>query len=412
MSSQAERAARRVALGILERLRAGQLTVVEGASVLALGSGSPRAVVHVRSAGLWPKLLSGSRGMAEAYMQGLWDSPDLVELLRVAARNVGALDAWRRRLAPARAGVQALRGVRARNTRARSRRDIAAHYDLGNELFELMLDETMSYSCAYFPRAGMSLAEASTAKLELVCDALELEPRDDVLEIGSGWGGFAIHAASTRGCRVTTTTISREQYECARARAREAGVADRVRVLYEDYRDLRGRYTKLASIEMIEAVGWRDFGTFFARCSSLLSEKGRMLLQAIVIDDRAYGVEKASRSFMRTHIFPNGCLPSLEVIARCLARRTDMRALALTDLTPHYPQTLRRWRSNFELASGRLSELGYDEPFRRLWRMYLAYCEAGFVERRIGVVQLTLDKPRQREASRSRTAATAVASAA
>src|SRR5207245_7629854 len=283
---------------------------------------------------------------------------------------------------------------RARNTRARSRRDIAAHYDLGNELFELMLDETMSHWCAYFPRAGMSLAEASTAKPELVCDALELEPQDEVLEIGSGWGGFAIHAARTRGCRVTTTTISREQYECARARAREAGVADRVRVLCEDYRDLRGRYSKLASIEMIEAVGWRDFGTFFARCSSLLSQKGRMLLQAIVIDDRAYGVEKASRSFMRTHIVPDGCLPSLEVLARCLARRTDMRALALTDLTPHYPETLRRWRSNFDSAAARLADIGYDERFRRLWRMYLCYCEAGFMERRIRAVQIALAKPR------------------
>ena len=411
-ASSRERGARRIALSVFERLRAGQLTLVEGASVLALGSGSPRAVVHVRSPRLWPKLLSGSRGMAEAYTQGLWDSPDLVEVVRVAARNAGALDAWRRRLAPARAAAQALRGIRARNTRARSRRDIAAHYDLGNELFELMLDETMSYSCAYFPRAGMSLAQASTAKLELACDALELEPQDEVLEIGSGWGGFAIHAARTRGCRVTTATISREQYEFARTRAREAGVADRVRVLCEDYRDLRGRYSKLASIEMIEAVGWRDFGTFFARCSSLLSQKGRMLLQAIVIDDRAYGVEKASRSFMRTHIFPNGCLPSLEVIGRCLARRTDMRALALTDLTPHYPETLRRWRSNFEVASGRLSELGYDEPFRRLWRMYLAYCEAGFVERRIGVVQLTLGKPPWREDSSPQMTRAALASAA
>jgi cyclopropane-fatty-acyl-phospholipid synthase len=411
-ASTRERAARRVALNILERLRAGQLTVVEGANALELGSGSPRALMHVRSPRLWPKLLSGSRGMAEAYMQGLWDSPDLVGLVRVAARNAGALDAWRRGLAPARAAVQSLRGVRARNSRARSRRDIAAHYDLGNELFELMLDDTMSYSCAYFPRAGMSLAEASTAKLELVCDALELEPEDEVLEIGSGWGGFAIHAARTRGCRVTTTTISREQYEYARARTHEAGVADRVRVLCEDYRDLRGRYSKLASIEMIEAVGWRDFGTFFARCSSLLSKKGRMLLQAIVIDDRAYAVEKASRSFMRTHIFPNGCLPSLEVIARCLARRTDMRALALTDLTPHYPETLSRWRTNFELASARLSELGYDEPFRRLWRMYLAYCEAGFLERRIGVVQLTLDKPLRGEDSRARAPAAALVPAA
>jgi cyclopropane-fatty-acyl-phospholipid synthase len=196
---------------------------------------------------------------------------------------------------------------------------------------------------------------------------------------------------------VTTTTISREQYEHAVARVRELGLEDLVSVLYEDYRDLRGRYDKLVSIEMIEAVGYREFPTFFARCSDLLEEDGEMLLQAIVIDDRAYDVEKASPSFIRTHIFPDGCLPSLEVIARCVARHTDMRTIGLDDLTPHYPETLRRWRANFEGAGGRLAELGYDERFRRLWRMYLAYCEAGFAERRIGVVQMRLAKPGWRE---------------
>jgi cyclopropane-fatty-acyl-phospholipid synthase len=335
--------------------------------------------------------------MAEAYVEGLWESPSVTDVVRVAALNVRGLDDWRRRVAPARVPLQKLRGIRTRNTRARSRRDIAAHYDLGNELFALMLDETMTYSCAYFPRPGMSLAEASTAKLELACGKLELRERDHVLEIGTGWGGFAVHAARTRGCRVTTTTISREQCEFTRERARAAGVADLVTVLCEDYRDLRGRYSKLASIEMIEAVGWRDFGTYFERCSQLLRDDGRMLLQAIVIDDRAYAVEKSSRSFMRTHIFPNGCLPSLEVIGRCVARRTDMRTTSLTDLTPHYPETLRRWRANFESAAARLAEIGYDERFRRLWRMYLCYCEAGFIERRIRAVQLALAKPCSRE---------------
>ena len=170
-------------------------------------------------------------------------------------------------------------------------------------------------------------------------------------------------------------------------------MADRVRGLCDDYRDLRGRYSKLASIEMIEAVGWRDFGTFFARCSSLLSQKGRMLLQAIVIDDHAFEVEKASPSFIRTHIFPNGCLPSLDVIAHNLERRTDMRTISLHDLTPHYVETLRRWRANLEGARARLEALGYDERFRRLWQMYLAYCEAGFAERRINLVQMLLAKP-------------------
>ena len=392
-----QRTARRIVLGLLAHLRDGQLTIVEGKQRITLGRGNPQATVEVRSPRVWPLLLQGSRGMAEAYTEGLWAAPDLTAVVRVAARNVTGLDQWRRRLAPARIPLQTVRGIRSRNTRARSRRSIAAHYDLGNEFFSLMLDETMMYSSAYFPRRGMTLAEASRAKLELVCHQLDLRADDHVLEIGTGWGGFAVHAARTRGCRVTTTTISREQYEYAQSRVRAAGVADRVTVLCEDYRDLRGSYDKLVSIEMIEAVGWRDFDTFFERCSSLLAEHGSMLLQTIVIDDRAYAVEKASRSFIRTHIFPNGCLPSLEVIARCVARHTDMRTVALKDLSSHYAETLRRWRANFEAAGTRLEDLGYDERFRRLWRMYLAYCEAGFVERRIGVVQTHLAKPQWRE---------------
>jgi cyclopropane-fatty-acyl-phospholipid synthase len=392
--STSERLARRVALAVLaSQMRAGRLEILEEGRSLVLGAGSPQATIQVRSPRFWGMLLHGSRGMAEAYMEGLWESPDVTAVVRVAARNAGEIDEWRRRFAPARVPLQVLRGIRARNTRSRSRRAISAHYDLGNEFFALMLDETMMYSSAYFPRQGMTLAEASTAKLELICQKLELGAHDHVLEIGTGWGGFAIHAAKTRGCRVTTTTISAEQYEHARARVSDAGVEDRVTVLSEDYRDLRGRYDKLVSIEMIEAVGFREFGTFFARCSDLLAGDGRMLLQAIVIDDRAYDVEKASPSFIRTHIFPDGCLPSLEVIARCVARHTDMRTVGLDDLTPHYPETLRRWRDNFEAAAQRLQDLGYDERFRRLWRMYLAYCEAGFAERRIGVVQMGLAKP-------------------
>src|SRR5437588_73044 len=220
----------------------------------------------------------------------------------------------------------------------------------------------------------MRLAEGSAAKLELACRKLELHERDHVLEIGTGWGGFAVHAARTRGCRVTTTTISAEQCAFARERARSAGVGDLVTVLCQDYRDVRGRYSKLASIEMIEAVGWRDFDTFFERCSQLLADDGRMVLQAIVIDDRAYEVEKASRSFIRTHVFPNGCLPSLAVIGRELARRTDMRTLGLQELTPHYPETLRRRRANLEAARAGLQALGYAERFRRMWRQYITYC--------------------------------------
>jgi cyclopropane-fatty-acyl-phospholipid synthase len=392
-----QRVARRIVLGLLRGLRAGRLTILDGDRRVVFGEGTPCATVQVNSPRLWPKLLQGSRGMAEAYTQELWESPDLTAVVRVAARNVASLDRWRRRLAPARVPLQAARGVRARNTHSRSRGDIAAHYDLGNDLFALMLDETMMYSSAYFPRGDLTLAQASRAKIDLVCKELDLSPYDHVLEIGTGWGGFAVHAAQTIGCRVTTTTISRGQYEHAREWVRSAGVADRVTVLCEDYRDLRGHYDKLVSIEMIEAVGYREFDTFFATCSDLLVDDGAMLLQAIVIDDRAYAVEKASRSFIRTHIFPGGCLPSLGVIERCVARRTDMQAVQLTDLTTHYAETLRRWRANFEAATVPLERLGYDERFRRLWRMYLAYCEAGFAERRIRSVQMLLGKPRWRE---------------
>ena len=395
------RAARPLVLALLGRLHTGELTIVEGARRHVVGAGVPRATVVVRSPRFWPALLHGSRGLAEAYADGLWDSPDLPAVIRVAARNADILDRVRRRVAPVRGPWQQAHGVLARNTPARSRRAIAAHYDLGNGLFERMLDPTLSYSCAVFERPDATLEEAALAKLDLVCAKLDLGPRDDVLEIGGGWGGFAVHAAATRGCRVTTTTLSREQHAVAVARVRAAGLEDRVTVLLDDYRDLRGRYDKLVSIEMIEAVGWRDFGTLVARFSDLLRPDGAMLLQAITIDDRAYEVEKASRSFIRTHIFPDGCLPSLEVIARCVARRTDLRTVDLEDLTAHYAETVRRWRANVEREAGALDALGYDERFRRMWRMYLAYCEGGFAERRIGVVQAVLAKPHWRGSVRA-----------
>ncbi|MFN8201817.1 MAG: cyclopropane-fatty-acyl-phospholipid synthase family protein [Solirubrobacteraceae bacterium] len=388
------RLARAAVLALLERIRTGRLTIVEGSRRTDLGpGGAPAATVEVRSPAVWPVLLRGSRGLAESYADGLWETPDLAAVIRVAARNVGVADAVRRRLAPVREPYTRARDLWRRNTPRRSRADIAAHYDLGNDLFELMLDPTMMYSCAVWPRRGATLEEAQTAKLERICAKLDLRPEHHVVEIGTGWGGFAVHAAGRYGCRVTTTTISAEQHAYAAARVRAAGLEDRVTVLREDYRDLRGRYDRLASIEMIEAVGWKDFGTFFACCSNLLAPDGLMVLQAIVADDRAYAVEKASRTFIRTYIFPNGCLPSPEIIARCVARRTDLRAVHAEDLTPHYVETLRSWRANVERSVARLAELGYDERFRRLWRLYLAYCEAGFAERRIGLVQAVLGKP-------------------
>ena len=392
--------ARRLVSILLGRITVGRLIVVEGDERLVFGSGSPTATVQIVSSRTWRMLLRGSRGMAEAFAQGLWDSPDLVAVIRLAARNAGGLDRLRSRLAPARWPLQVSGAILRRSTKRRRRRDVGAHYDLGNELFARMLDPTMTYSCAIFEHEGMTLEQAQLAKLERICEQLDLGPGDRVLEIGTGWGAFAVYAAATRGCHVTTTTISREQHDYAVAQVRRAGLSDRVTVLMEDYRELRGRYDKLVSIEMIEAVGWRHFGTFLATCSELLDPSGAMLLQAITIDDRAYEVEKASRSFINTYIFPGGCLPSLEVITRNLARRTDLQAVGLEDLTQHYVETLRHWHENFTAHADELAQRGYDERFRRLWTLYLAYCEAGFAERRICDVQLLLTKPWSRIASR------------
>ncbi|HEX3688877.1 MAG TPA: cyclopropane-fatty-acyl-phospholipid synthase family protein [Solirubrobacteraceae bacterium] len=394
MSGAKAAASRAVASLLLGAIRVGSLTIVEGDDRRRFGSGPPIATIHVHHPRFWRMLMHGSRGLAESYAQGMWDSPDLVAVIRLAARNAVLIDRVRAVTAPLWRPRQRIREALKRRTRQRSRRDIAAHYDLGNDLFERMLDPTMMYSCALFDRPGMTLEQASVAKLERVCERLDLGPEDRVLEIGTGWGGFAVHAAATRGCRVVTTTISREQHDYAVARVREAGLEDRVTVLMRDYRDLRGSFDKLVSIEMIEAVGWQEIGRFFSRCSDLLTSHGVMLLQAITIDDRAYEVEKASKSFIREYIFPGGCLPSMEVIARNVARRTDMQAVALEDITASYVETLRRWRHNFTANCDELTRLGYDERFQRIWTLYLAYCEGGFAERRICDVQLLLAKPR------------------
>ena len=378
----------------LRRLRTGTLVIADAdGGVRRYGAGHPTGTVTIHSPRVWRMLLRGSAGLADAYADGLWDSPDLVALIRLAARNAARFDGLRRRLAPVLVPIQRARAYTRPSSRRRRRRDIAAHYDLGNELFKRMLDRTMTYSCAVFEDPHASLEQAQRSKLELVCQKLELGAGDRVLEIGSGWGSFALYAAQTRGCHVTTTTISREQHAYVRELVRRSGLSDRVAVLSSDYRDLRGSYDKLASIEMIEAVGWRHTARFFETCASLLAPHGAMLLQAITIDDRAYETEKASASFIKTRIFPGGSLPSVEAIARDVARHTDLQMIHLHDLTANYVTTLNRWRGRFSANSDELAAMGYDERFRRLWMLYLAYCEAGFAERRICDVQLVLGKP-------------------
>jgi cyclopropane-fatty-acyl-phospholipid synthase len=388
--------ARTLVSAVLGLLREGRIEIVEGSWRRAFGppTASLRATVRVLDAEFWRALPTGSTRLAECYAADGWDCDDVVSLVRIGARELPRIDVLRRPLVPIRDAFTRI----PRNTRAGARRAIAAHYDLGNDMFRLFLDETMTYSCATWDTPEMTLREAQEAKLDRVCRKLELTPDDHVVEIGTGWGSFALHAAGQYGCRVTTTTISKEQYSLAVERVREAGLADRVTVVLEDYRDLQGRFSKLASIEMIEAVGWQYFDAFFASCSRLLEPHGLMLLQAIVIDDRAYEIEKASRSFIKDLIFPAGCLPSVEVISRSTARVTDMRVLDVEDITDGYPKTLRQWRENLQANAGRAEELGYDRRFRRLWELYFSWCEGGFLERRIGDVQVLSAKPAYRGA--------------
>ena len=379
----------------LARIRRGRIEVVEDGRRRVFGPANAdlRATVTINDPAAWRGPLRGSVGLGETYVDGLWETDDLVALIRIAVRELGELDGLRNAVARPRGLLHRARRLVPENTRTRARQHIAAHYDLGNDLFAAFLDERMMYSCAYFPAEGASLEEAQVAKLERICRRLQLGPDNHLLEIGSGWGGLAIHAAREHGCRVTTTTISAEQHELARQRVRDAGLEDSVTVLTQDYRDLRGSFDRLVSVEMIEAVGWQYFDDFFRCCDELLSPDGLMLLQAITIDDRIYETEKGARSFANTHVFPGGCLPSQQLIADCVARVTDMRQVWVDDITAHYPPTLAAWRERFSSAWERLRERGYDERFRRLWAFYLSSSEAGFRERRIGDLQTLFVKP-------------------
>jgi len=381
------RIARLLVLVLLGRLRSGRIEVVEAGRRRDFGPGGEelRATVTVNDPAAWRGALRGSLGLGEGYLEDRWETDDLIALLRIAARELQRPSRLRAALGWARGLSHRLRRLVPENSRRGARENISAHYDLGNELFSAFLDERMMYSCALYPSepaasagAGMSLEQAQLAKLERICAKLELGPNDHLLEIGTGWGGLAVHAAREHGCRVTTTTISREQHRLAVERVREAGLEDRVTVLLEDYRDLRGEYDKLVSIEMIEAVGWNHLDEFFRRCDELLAPDGLMFLQAITIDDGLYEAEKAARSFANTHVFPGGCLPSKAKIAACLARATSLRQVWSADITASYPPTLAAWR----------------ERFRRLWIFYLTLSEAGFREGRIGDVQALLAKPR------------------
>jgi cyclopropane-fatty-acyl-phospholipid synthase len=384
----------RLVLAQLTRLHTGTLTLVEGTSRQSFGHGLPQIVLTVHHPSFYAMLaFGGSIGAGEAYMAGAWSCSDLTGLVRLMLRNRDVLDGLEsglaRLTAPLRRGLHWLN----RNSRSGSRRNISAHYDLGNDFFRLMLDETLMYSCAIFASPQTTLREASLAKLDAICRKLDLRPTDHVLEIGTGWGGFALHAARHYGCRVTTTTISRNQYDLARQRIAEAGLEDRITLLLKDYRDLTGQYDKLVSIEMIEAVGHRYFDTYFAQCARLLKPEGQMLLQAITIADQRYEAARRSVDFIQRYIFPGSTIPSITAMLDAMTRASDLKLFHLEDIGDHYVTTLARWRENFFSNIERVRAMGYPESFIRMWEFYLCYCEGGFAERALGDVQMLLVKP-------------------
>lgn len=390
--------ARRLVLDKLARLQSGQLMVREAGRQWQLGAGEPRLQVEVRNPAFWPALaFGGTVGAGESFMDGDWDCEDLTGLVRLLLRNRPAMMDMEGGIARLSAPLRALLHRARRNNRAGSRRNIAAHYDLGNDFYRLWLDETLMYSSAVFDRPDMTLAEASTAKLELICRKLNLGPADHVLEIGTGWGGFALHAARHHGCRVTTITLSHQQYQLARERITGAGLADRIEVRLADYRDLEGQFDKLVSIEMVEAVGAEHLDTFFRQCGRLLKPAGAMLLQAITIADQRYEAALKEVDFIQKYIFPGGFLPSVTALATAMTRGCDLRTVHLEDIGPHYAETLARWRDNFLGRLDAVRGLGFDTRFIRMWHFYLSYCEGGFRERDLGTMQMLLAKPGWRD---------------
>ena len=393
-----EKIAREAIFRLLSKLQVGSLTLHEGPCSHHFGSidkpHEPQAEVHIHSPAVYSQMLTGgSIGSGEAYMKGYWSSPDAMDVMRIFSANLVLLNKF-----DASQSVFIKLALKIahrfnRNTYKGSQLNIAAHYDLGNEFFQLFLDPTMMYSSALFSDKSASLEVASETKLDELCQQLELKSGDHLLEIGTGWGGMAIHAAKNFGCRVTTTTISQEQYDFASARVMEEGLEGQITLLCEDYRNLTGEYDKLVSVEMIEAVGHDFYQNYFRICSGLLKPNGKMVIQAITMADQRYKEARDSVDFIKRYIFPGGCLPSVAVMAQHIARDTDMQIVHLRDITNDYAETLAHWRQRFLANLEAVRGMGFSEEFVRMWDFYLCYCEGGFRERVISTVQLAFAKP-------------------
>lgn len=386
-------------LSRLRDLKRGRLELIEGDKRFVGGSAVDETSATIRV--LHPRfylraIRGGSLGLAEAYLDGDWTSDNVTAVLRLFLQNLSWSEEVERQRSWTSALWSRLTHFQRRNTVGLSRRNIQEHYDLGNEFFRLFLDDTMTYSCGIFERPDSTMRDASVAKIDRACRKLQLTPDDHLLEIGTGWGACAIHAAREFGCRVTTTTISEQQFAVARERIAAAGLSDRIQLVLEDYRHLQGQYSKLISIEMIEAVGHEFLPTYFRKCYELLQPTGMMLLQGIVMCEQGYSQYLRTVDFIQKHVFPGGCLTSVGAITDAVRRSTDMRMLHLEDLAPHYARTLANWREQFLRRLSDVKALGYSDRFVRMWNYYLCYCQAAFDERYIGTVQMLLARSESR----------------
>ena len=384
----------------LSHLNVGCISVVDGVDKFSFGDTGSELQVNVQVHSQEFYVMTGSggaMGIAEAYILGYWTSDDVVMLMRIILKNRSIMlslnDGFAKILNPINKLIHRSR----QNTLKGSKENILAHYDLSNDFYKLWLDPTMTYSCAYFKDTNTTLEDASIEKLDRMCRKLKLSEKDNILEVGTGWGSFSIHAAKNYGCSITTTTISDAQYEYAKARVVEEGLESKINVINKDYRKLDGQYDKIVSIEMIEAVGYEYISEYFRKLSSLLKPDGLMALQGITYNDQNFDTYKDSVDFIKKYIFPGSCLISISQIIDVIKNKTDLSMIDMEDITRHYAETLNRWRKNFMSVLPEVKEMGYSKAFINMWEFYFLYCEAGFLERNIGDVQMVFAKSGARD---------------
>jgi cyclopropane-fatty-acyl-phospholipid synthase len=392
-----DKVARKIIFSHFNRIKEGEITVIENSAHITFGEITAnfpvKATIEVQNPKMYLDIVAkGLNGSADAFIKGWWTCDNLTNLVRIFTRNRDAANQFESGIANLAIWIMKLSHSCRRNNLKESLRNIHAHYDLGNDFFSTFLDDTRMYSCAIFSKPESSLHEASITKIDRICKKLNLSPADHLLEIGTGWGGFALHAAKHYGCRVTSTTISKEQFVFTENLIKENGLQNQVTILKKDFRQLDGQFDKLVSIEMIEAVGYKLYKTFFQKCSQLLKPEGLLLIQAITITDNLFEESKDFIDFIKQYIFPGSCIPSITALCTA-ATSSDIKLFHLEDITPHYARTLKEWRINFLKNNKQVKDLGFTNAFIRMWLFYLCYCEGGFIERQIGNVQMVFTKP-------------------